>query len=67
MKLCRYESNGSTFIGLYEVDRVIDLAFALKAISKHDLSEAIQFQSDLIDLLPPDSALWSELLASSKT
>lgn len=66
MRLCRYESNGSTFIGLYEVDRVIDLAIALKAISKHDLSEAIQFQSDLIDLLPPDSALWSELLASSK-
>lgn len=66
MRLCRFESNGSTILGLYEDDVVIDLSEALAAISKPTLSEALAFQTDWVELLPPDSAIWAELIACQK-
>lgn len=66
MRLCRFESNGSTILGLYSEEFVFDLQVAFADIGQSNLSQAIGNQNDLLELLPPDTALWSELLANAK-
>jgi 2-keto-4-pentenoate hydratase/2-oxohepta-3-ene-1,7-dioic acid hydratase in catechol pathway len=61
MRLCRFEWDRQTRIGIFEGRRVVDLAILLEHISQRDLAASIAALDDLIPLLPPDSSLWHQV------
>jgi 2,4-didehydro-3-deoxy-L-rhamnonate hydrolase len=61
MRLCRFEYEGKSFLGIYSEEAVLDLAAFFQSRNVSEIAEQLKGCDDLISLLPPDGSCWSVL------